>query len=90
MLVLELLRCCLLGLQAVTVVQQSLRTRPWGNVTLALCPFLSEAAVPSRGTSGGMPSLLCTLLFGRSLQNCSVLRGGRHLKQQFIPLKLLF
>lgn len=63
MSVLELLCCCLLGLQAVTVVQQSLRTRSWGNVTLSLCSSLYEAAVPSRGTLGGISSLLPTLSF---------------------------
>lgn len=56
MSVLELLCCCLLGLQAVTVVQRSLRTRSWGNVTLARSPSLYEAAVPSRGMLGGMSS----------------------------------
>lgn len=34
----------------------ALRTRSWGNVTLALCPSLYEAAVPSHGTLGGMPA----------------------------------
>lgn len=57
MSVLELLCCCLLGLQAVTVVQRSLRTRSWGNVTLAWSPSLYEAVVPSRGILGGMSSL---------------------------------
>ena len=77
MSVLELLCCCLLGLQAVTVVQQSLRTRFWGNVTLALCPSLYEAAVPSRGMLGGMSSLLSTLPFGRSPQELLCPEGGQ-------------
>lgn len=89
MSVLELLCCCLLGLHAVAVVQQSLRTRSWGNVTLALCPSLYEAAVPSRGMLGGMSSLLSTLLFGGFPQNFFVPRGYKHLKE-FIALKLLF
>lgn len=86
---LELLCCCLLGLQAVTVVQQSLRTRSSGNVTLALCPSLYEAAVPSHGMLGGMSSLLSTLASGGSPQNCFGPRGGKHL-EEFTPLKLLF
>lgn len=71
------------------MVQRSLRTRSLGNVSLALCPSLYEAAVPSRGTLGGMSSLLSPLLFGGSPQNSVVLRGEKHLKE-FIPLKLLF